>query len=53
MAKIALDTRGACSDIKAQADSLLRRAFYIMSTEVDEVISTIYRSSYVELRLKA
>jgi hypothetical protein len=38
--------------IKAQADSLLRRAFYIMSNEVGEVISTTYRSSYVELRLK-
>ena len=26
--------------------------FYIMSNEVDEVISASYRSSYVELRLK-
>ena len=31
---------------------MLRRAFYIMSNEVDEVISTSYRSSYVELRFK-
>jgi hypothetical protein len=30
---------------------LLRRAFYIVSNEVDEVISVIYPSSYVELRL--
>jgi hypothetical protein len=29
---------------------LLHRAFYSMSNEVDEVISAIYRSSYVELR---
>jgi hypothetical protein len=29
---------------------LLRRAFYITSNEVDEVISAIYRSAYVELR---
>ena len=31
---------------------MLRRAFYIMSNEVDKVISAVYRSSYAELRLE-
>jgi len=28
-----------------------RRAFYIMSNEVDAVISPVYRSSYAELEV--
>ena len=51
MVEIALDTRGVQWYKSAGADSLLRRAFYIMSNEVDEVILASYRSSYVELRL--
>ncbi len=40
----------ACSDIKAQAK--LATSSIFMSNEVDEVISVISHSSYVELRLK-
>jgi len=30
---------------------VLRRSFYIMSNEVDEVISAVCRSSYTELEV--